>query len=118
LNQSAAVLTKYYNNEAHSAKDYTMSIFNSKYQAIRIWGQHLGSFDYFIENEQAKAEAADAPLDALYKDGNTWVTIADLENKNNQRHVINKLMEYYTYFETPEKIESWEQSKPKVIVTK
>lgn len=112
------MLTKYYNNEAHSAEGYTMSIFNSKYQAIRIWGQHLGSFDYFIENEQAKAESEDAPLDALYKDGSTWVTIADLENKNNQRHVINKLMEYYTYFETPEKIEAWEQSKPKVIVTK
>ena len=108
-----------------------MSIFNSKYQAIRIWGQwldsqkvslfglqHLGSFDYFIENEQAKAEAEDAPLEALYKDGNTWVTIADLDNKNNQRHIIGKLMEYYTYFETPEKIEAWEKAKPKVIVIK
>ena len=95
-----------------------MSIFNSEYQAIRIWGQHLGSFDYFIENEQAKAEAEDAPLEALYKDDNTWVTIADLENKNIQRQVISKLMDYYTYFETPEKIEAWEKAKPKVIVIK
>ena len=95
-----------------------MSIFSNKYQVIRIWGQHLGSFDYFIENEQAKAEAEGAPLEALYKDGNTWVTIADLENKNIQRQIIGKLVEYYTYFETPEKIEAWEKAKPKVIVIK
>jgi len=95
-----------------------MSIFNSKYQAIRIWGQHVGSFDYFIENEQAKAEAEDAPLDALYKEGNTWVTIVHLRNKNNQSAVISKLLDYYTHFETPEKIEAWEKAKPQVIVIK
>ena len=95
-----------------------MSIFNSKYQAIRIWGQHLGSSDYFIENEQAKAEAADASLDALYKEGNTWITLTALGHKHKQRSIMIKLMEYYTYFETPEKIEAWEQSKPKVIIAK
>lgn len=93
-----------------------MSIFDSKYQLIRIWGQDLGSFDYFIESEQANAESDDAPLEAIYQRDGHWVTIHDLENKNVRRTILGKLLEYYAHHETAEKREAWEKAKPKVIV--
>ncbi len=93
-----------------------MSIFASKYQLIRIWGQELGSFDYFIENEQAKAESDNAPLEAIYQRDGQWMTIHDVNNKDVRRTVLGKLLEYYAYHETADKREAWEKAKPKVIV--
>ena len=93
-----------------------MSIFASKYQLIRIWGQELGSFGYFIENEQAKAESDNAPLEAIYQRDGQWVTIHDVNNKDVRRRVLNKLLEYYAHHETADKREAWEKAKPKVIV--
>jgi len=95
-----------------------MSMFDSKYQAIRIWGQHIGSYEYFIENEQAKAEASDAPLSAIYRreGANTWTTIADIENANISASIFTKLLEYYAYHETPEKHEVWRKAREPLII--
>ena len=93
-----------------------MSIFDSKYQLIRIWGQDIGSFDYFIENEQAKAESDNAPLEAIYQRDGYWVTIHDVQNDGRKRTILGKLLEYYAYHETAEKRDAWEKAKPKPIV--
>ena len=92
-----------------------MSMFDSKYQAIRIWSQHIGSYEYFIEDQQAQAEASGAPLTAIYKreGANTWTTIADIENKNISRSILTKLLEYYAYHETPEKSKRAEVARPR-----
>ena len=95
-----------------------MSMFDSKYQAIRIYSQHIGSYEYFIEDQQAQAEASGAPLTAIYKreGANTWTTIADIENKNISRSILTKLLEYYAYHETPEKHEAWRKARAPLVI--
>jgi len=95
-----------------------MSIFNSKYQALRIWGQDMGSSANHIENEQAVAEASNAPLDAIFRRDGVWLTLTDMPNKNKQRGIMFKLLEYYAYHETPEKRAAWQADKPSVIIIK
>lgn len=53
------------------------------YIGIAAWGKHLGSFHYFIEDEQRCAAAEDAPADALAKrhDG-SWLTLRDLPKEH------------------------------------
>lgn len=52
----------------------------SDYHAIRLWGQNLGSYEYYIANEQLKAVKDNAPLDAIDKDTDTgvWLCVTDL----------------------------------------
>lgn len=45
----------------------------SDYKHIRAWGKKLLSFDYYIEDQQQQAVEDNAPLDACYKNGDTWV---------------------------------------------
>ena len=53
------------------------------YVAIARWGKRIGSYDYYIQNEQAKAFADNAPITAIYyRDNEGWncaETIADKE---------------------------------------
>ena len=56
-----------------------------QYKAIAMWGKYMGSFPYYIEMEQERAAAANAPLDAIdermeaggVRTGN-WDTVRDL----------------------------------------
>lgn len=37
-----------------------------QYPYIRVWGKMMGSFDYFIEAQQAKAATMRAPSNTIY----------------------------------------------------
>jgi len=59
----------------------------SDYHAIKLWGQQLGSLDYYIKDQQNRASAHGAPLDALYermdeRGEKKWICVSDL----NQGH--------------------------------
>jgi hypothetical protein len=55
----------------------------SEYQHIKVWGQMMSSFEYFIASEQMKATKDNAPLDAIYQcqDG-TWRRFSECTNQN------------------------------------
>lgn len=59
------------------------------YTAIECWGQRLGSFNYYIHDQQHAAAEEDAPLTAIYKhqDGH-WVTIADIRGEDTRADMI------------------------------
>lgn len=50
----------------------------SAYLAIELWGRQLGSFPYYIKNQQEKAEDMNAPFDAIYEREGKWVCVTDL----------------------------------------
>ena len=53
----------------------------SEYVWIKRWGKHLGSFDYYIQNQQALAAEENAPVDAIYKDDDgNWRRIGQVTN--------------------------------------
>jgi hypothetical protein len=57
------------------------------YKYIRAWGNFLHSYSYYIHDQQQKAAADNAPLNAIYKRGNKWVTVDEIQNKENKRIV-------------------------------
>ncbi len=54
----------------------------SDYKAISFWGNCLGSFSSYIKQEQYKAVVDNAPLNAIYKRNNDWVTLNDVTNES------------------------------------
>jgi hypothetical protein len=50
-----------------------------EYTAIYAWCQHLGSFGFYLTQQQRKAALEDAPLDAIFRrtDGG-WATTDDI----------------------------------------
>jgi hypothetical protein len=59
-----------------------------EYKWIRTWGRHMGSFSYYIEDQQKLAARDGAPLDAIYKDGfGTWKTIDDILNDTTRQRL-------------------------------
>lgn len=65
-----------------------------KYKYIYAWGKYMDSMDYYIEEQQAKAEAENAPLNAIYKrrEGD-WATMDSIEDPN----LAASLIEYVKY---------------------
>lgn len=51
------------------------------YRHIRAWGLMMGSFEYYIKEQQEKAFADGAPLDAIYKRGGTWALYSEVESE-------------------------------------
>jgi hypothetical protein len=44
-----------------------------EYECIEAWGIHLGSFGYYVQEQQHRAASEHAPFDAIYKgDDGTW----------------------------------------------
>ena len=58
------------------------------YKYIRAWGISLGSFDYYIENQIAKAKEDNAPQTAIYKrqDG-TWATFEEIKREDTKEEI-------------------------------
>ncbi len=52
------------------------------YKAIQLWGNRLYSFQSYITATQQEAAAEGAPIDAIYKRGDVWVTLRDVTNKD------------------------------------
>lgn len=65
----------------------------SKYRHIAAWGRLLGSYNYFIELQQALAEEEGAPETACYKNREgVWVTFENL-NENARLEMLPLLEE-------------------------
>lgn len=51
------------------------------YKHIRAWGRMMQSYDYYIENKQKAAAAANAPLDACFERDGAWVCASGLRQE-------------------------------------
>ena len=47
----------------------------AKYPWLVKWGQQLGSYDYYIDNQAVEAMKDGAPFDAVYKRDGKWVRL-------------------------------------------
>lgn len=56
------------------------------YLAIRLWGQKLGSYGYYIEDQVNQARKDNAPQDAIYKrDNGTWARLSDIKDLDKRK---------------------------------
>jgi len=68
----------------HLAKDYL---------AIALWGQMTKSFGYYIDAQQESAAEDGAPVDALYKRGEQWVCVSDLDEHHRFRAIYAEALD-------------------------
>ena len=60
------------------------------YVWIQRWGKFQGSYDYYIREQQQRAAAENAPINAIYKSSpyaeqpNVWHTADDITNPDAQ----------------------------------
>jgi hypothetical protein len=66
-----------------------------EYVGIRAWGKVLGSYDYYIEQEQRRAVRMRAPLDAIYLNSHNdvWVCVSDLSPTHSFHEVYRRAIE-------------------------
>jgi hypothetical protein len=57
------------------------------YLYIRAWGRFMGSGSYYIEMQIDKARENKAPQNAIYYNGNRWITIEDVQLKENREAI-------------------------------
>lgn len=57
------------------------------YPYIRAWGKMMGSFKPYIDEQIAAAREANAPLDAVYFNGNNWVRFTDVQSDETRARV-------------------------------
>lgn len=62
-----------------------------EYRHIAAWGSSLGSFGYYIADQQAKAAAEGAPLTAVYRAEDRWVTIEEC-HETTQADITRRLL--------------------------
>ncbi len=48
------------------------------YPYIVAWGRYMGSFQYYIDDQQLEAQQDNAPQTAVYKKDRVWVTFDEL----------------------------------------
>ena len=67
----------------------------SEYLHIRAWGKMMGSYEYYISNQQAQASSDNAPFNAIYhREGEGWHIAEDIKNpatKEYIEHVVEEL---------------------------
>jgi hypothetical protein len=54
-------------NETPEAKEVVKVKLGREYKALAVWHRMTGSRQYYIDDQQARAAATKAPLDALYE---------------------------------------------------
>lgn len=62
------------------------------YKHIKAWGKMMGSFPYYIKEQQAKAAQENAPLDAIYKSHDAeleqpWRRHSQIQNENTREEI-------------------------------
>jgi len=65
----------------------------NQYLAIKLWGVHMRSYDFYIKTQQAIAADANAPIDALYERDNKWVCVSDLAEGHPFRADYERLLD-------------------------
>lgn len=70
-----------------------MTTNHKDYKLIAIWGQMLGSFPGYVNNEQYQAWLEDAPLTAIYKESGTerWVTADEVKSEGTRKELFERL---------------------------
>ena len=63
----------------------------SDYKCIAIWGNIMGSYGYYIKDQQAKAAKSNAPLLAIYERDGVWTTADQVENEQARYHLMSVL---------------------------
>lgn len=69
------------------------ALVGSRYVAIRVWGERLGSYEYYIAGQQRLAEKMQAPLDALYERNGIWTCVSDLKADHDFRKAYAQRLE-------------------------
>lgn len=64
------------------------------YPYIRAWGKFMGSHQYYINDEIARAKNDEAPQDAIYKRDGRWITFRQITSTTT-REVIEQMIEHY-----------------------
>ena len=65
-----------------------------KHKFVYAWGRYMDSKDYYIQDQLAKAEADNAPLNAIFKRSTgEWATVDSIEDPN----LALSLTEYVKY---------------------
>lgn len=63
-----------------------------EYPWVRAWGELMGSYQYYIKDQIARAKAAGAPQTAVYQPANgpstEWVTLDAITSSHTQRQLI------------------------------
>jgi len=62
----------------------------NEYKWIARWGRFMGSMSYYIQAQQEQAAEDNAPLGAIYKRGDKWSTIEEVENESTRDFFKNK----------------------------
>jgi hypothetical protein len=71
-----------------------------EYVGIRVWGQTMGSYAYYIENEQRRASEDGAPVDAIHErtglggeHTGKWMTVSNLAPDHEFRRIYAEALE-------------------------
>ena len=84
----AMLAEKFRPNEAGATKP-------SDYIWIARWGQLMASMPYYIQNEQLKAFVQNAPLTAIYRDGDgIWHVAERIENAATKEYMRSRYPEF------------------------
>jgi len=70
-----------------------------EYIAIEAWGRDMGSYPYYIKDQQERAAATNAPLDAIFENvepgglrTGVWSTVSELRPDHRFRAVYEKAL--------------------------
>lgn len=61
-----------------------------KYPYIAVWGNHLASFDYYIDGQVELAIETNAPHDAIYRKGDRWVRFSEVADPARFNYLLRK----------------------------
>ena len=74
-----------------------------EYHHIAAWGRVMGSFPYYIRDEQERAAEANAPLNAIHRpkeEGEPWGTADEIKNDELRERVNDWAEEHRRYIES------------------
>lgn len=61
-----------------------------KYKYIVAWGQYMGSYRHYIDDQVALARQDNAPENAIYKDRDGgWQTVDNMRNLELRKYIID-----------------------------
>lgn len=62
-----------------------------EYVCIAAWGRRMGSFDYYIKDQQRKAAQMGAPLTAIYERDGHWQRAEEIVNPHTRKMILGSL---------------------------
>lgn len=65
-----------------------------KYPYLYAWDRMMGSFHYYIKENQERAEREGAPTDAIYRAATGWVTTREITSEETMQR-LQKIHDQY-----------------------